>query len=191
MTTDPLEAAIKRVLNDRRIFWMPQELIGKADWARLHKIYQSDRQTALQIVETAKGNLAKMTFPKREFRDEAESLLTGLQTKIQQGSQLAKNVLEQLNEFGPLKCNLSKNELEDFGKVIEGHGRPLVEQFFTYKMQKEKDQRRRQALAALFEVVRELYDCHVEPLEIAFFVRKIDSFTQLVEVLRDGSSRTA
>ncbi|MEM4284331.1 MAG: hypothetical protein QXS96_07590 [Candidatus Caldarchaeum sp.] len=184
MTTDPLEAAVKRVLNDRRIFWMPQELISKAEWARLRELWRSDRQTALQIVETAKGNLAKMNFQKREYRNEAEKLLDGLRTKIQQGSQLAKGVLEQLNEFGPLKCNLSKNELEDFGKVIEGHSRPTAEQFFAYKIQKEKDQRHRQALTALFEVVKELYDRHVEPLEIAFFVRKIDSFTQVVEVLK-------
>jgi len=74
--------------------------------------------------------------------------------------------------------------MEDFGKVVEGHGRPIAEQYFLYKIQKEKDQRRRTALAGLFEVVKGLYDQRVDPLEIAFFVRKIESLTQIVEVLK-------
>ena len=87
-----------------------------------------------------------------------------------------------MDSFGPVRCNLP--DTEDMGKVIEGYGRPTVEEFLSYKIQKEREQRRQQALVALFEEVRRLYDQHVEPLQIAFFVRKIDSLNQIVEVLR-------
>lgn len=187
MTTDPLEAAIKRVLNDRRIFWMPQELINKVDWARLREAAsRADHSVTRQVLINAQNSLkakidAERDSEKRQKLEENKVLLEGLSNRIENNSSFATRLLELLESFGPLRCNLPN--MEDFGKVIEGHGRPTAEQFFTYKIQKEKDHHRRQALTALFEVVKELYDCHVEPLEIAFFVRKIDSLTQLVEVL--------
>jgi len=167
---------------------MPQELIGSNDWAELRKAFnQSDASTASSIVSTAKGRLAEKMKVERDPKkkshlEDARQLLDGLENHIKRASPVVGNILTQLDCFGPLACNLSKNELEDFGKVIEGHSRPMVEQFFLYKIQ--KDQRRQQALIALLEEVKRLYDQHVEPLEIAFFVRKIDSLTQIVEVLK-------
>ncbi len=188
MTANPLEEATRRVLNDRRIFWMPQELINKAEWVKIREAFsRSDSLVTLKVIAQAKDNLAKKISAEKDPKEkqhleEARRLLNGLEDQVRKASPTVRQLLEQLESFGPLVCNLPN--LEDFGKVIEGHGRPTAEQFFLYKIQKEKDQRRRQALTALFEVLRELYDRRVEPLEIAFFVRKIDSLTQLVEVLK-------
>lgn len=187
MTASPLEDAMRRVLNDRRIFWMPQELIGKADWAKLRDaLSRDDSDSALGVVASAKDGLvrrinAERDSTKRQHLEGAGQLLDGLGAKIKQAPTSINRVLDMMESFGPVRCNLP--DTEDLGKVIEGYGRPTVEQFFSYKIQKERDQRR-QALAALFEEVRRLYDQHVEPTEIAFFVRKIDSLNQFVEVLR-------
>lgn len=188
MTANPLEEAMRRVLNDRRIFWMTQELIGKADWAKLRDALSGgDSDTALGVVASAKDSIAKRINAERDPRnrqhvESAQQLLSGLEAKLKQAPSSVTRVLELMDSFGPVRCNLP--DTEDMGKVIEGYGRPTVEEFFTYKIQKEGEQRRRQALVALFEEVRRLYDQHVEPLQIAFFIRKIDSLNQLVEVLR-------
>ncbi len=188
MTASPLEEAMRRVLNDRRIFWMPQELIGKADWAKLKDALSTeDSDTALGVVASAKDGLEKKINAerdptRRQHLEGAQQLLDGLGAKIQQAPSSINRVLDLMESFGPVRCNLP--DTEDLGKVIEGYGRPTVEQFFSYKIQKEGNQQRRHALAALYEEVRRLYDQHVEPIEIAFFVRKIDSLNQLVEVLR-------
>ncbi len=188
MTASPLEDAMRRVLNDRRIFWMPQELIGKAGWATLRNaLDRDDSDTALGVVASAKGDIDKRINAERDARrkqhlEDARQLLNGLEAKIKQAPSSINRVLDLMESFGPVRCNLP--DTEDMGKVIEGYGRPTVEEFFTYKIQKERDQQRQKALVALFEEVRRLYDLHVEPLEIAFFVRKIDSLNQIVEVLR-------
>lgn len=188
MTANPLEEAMRRVLNDRRIFRMPQELIGPTQWSQMRNtLSHSDKSTAFSIIAAAQQQLAEKIRAERDPKkkghlENARQLLHGLEGHIKQDTTVARQILLQLDSFGPLVCNFSKNELEDFGRVIEGHSPPMVKQFFLYKIQ--KDQRQRQALSALFEEVERLYDQHVEPLEIAFFVRKIDSLTQIVEVLK-------
>jgi len=188
MTANPLEEAICRVLNDRQIFWMPQELIAKVEWAEVKKsLTQSDRDTALRLIEGCKERIDKKIEAEGDNKkklnlQEDKKLLVGLEAKIKEDAPSVRQLTQVLESFGSIRCNLPN--MEDFGKVIEGYGRPTAEQFFLYKIQKEKDRRRRQALIALFEVVKELYDWRIDPLEIAFFVRKIDSLTQLVEVLK-------
>ena len=90
MTANPLEEAMRRVLNDRRIFWMPQELIGKADWAKLRDALSGDdSDTALRVVASAKGGLATKINVERDPRnrqhlESAQQLLNGLEAKIRQ-----------------------------------------------------------------------------------------------------------
>lgn len=188
MTVNCLEEAMRRVFNDRRIFGMPRELIGKDNWKKLREaFFNADGSSAMQVIAESKAGFeGKIGLEKdpREKRslEEAGRLLNGLEVKIKQASPAAGRILGLMDSFGPLRCNLP--DMEDYGKVIEGHARATAEQFFLYKIQKDKDHRRRQALAALLEVVIELYDRQVEPLEIAFFVRKIESLEQIVEVLK-------
>lgn len=188
MIANPIEEAIHNALNDRRIFWMPQELINKADFSRLKDaLSKLDIGPALEVVSQSKGIVEERIktehdhYRKRHLED-AIRLLNGLQIRINQDPYFVRNLLDQLESFGPVICNLPN--MEDFGKIIEGHGRSIAEQFLLYKIQKEKDQRRRQALIALLEIVKKLYNQRVEPLEIAFFVRKINSLGVIVEVLK-------
>ncbi len=188
MTVNPIESAMRRVLNDRRIFWMPQELINKSQWAQFRRALENaDMNMAVPVLDAAeKAVIARIKNErdnkKRSHLEDAKAVLTGLRNYANEGSILVRNLVDRLDTFGTLRPNFPN--MEDFGKVIEGYSRAIVEQFFLYKIDKEKDQRRRDALAAIFEVVKELYSQHVDLLEIAFFVRKLESLTQIVEVMK-------
>ncbi len=187
MTVKPLEAAVRRVLNDRRIFSM-QELVARPKWMELREALNGgEKARAIAVLEAAEQAFTTRMGHERDTRNRKQlennkAFLVSLKRYVNRGSILVEQLVDQLDSFGPLRTNLP--DMEDFGKVLEGHGRPIAEQYFLYKIQKEKDQCRRNALAALFEVVKELYDQHVNPLEIAFFVRKVESLTQIVEVLK-------
>ena len=91
-----------------------------------------------------------------------------------------------LDRYGLVKSNLpSSSVLEDFGKVIENHNRSTVEQYFLYKIDKERNRFRRKALKKALEYLKELYAMKLDTLEIAFFIRKLDSLTQFMEVIKD------
>lgn len=188
MTTSPLDHAIRKALNDRRIFWMPQKLIDRVVWSNLKLSIKSgktdDVQSILSGAENAVCNLiSRERDPrKKEHLKDAKKLLAGLKTKIGQQSPFVAYLLDMLDEFGPLLSNLPN--MEDFGKVIEGYNHSTAEQFFLYKIQKEKNRRKKNALCALIEIVKELYESRANPIEIAFFVRKIDSLPQIMEVLQ-------
>ncbi len=188
MTPNPIEIAMRRVLNDRRILWMPYELMNKAKWFDFRQaLCRNDRREAASILESAEGILMSRISDEKDNRrkkdlEEAKTLLISLKVHINESPTLVRNLADKLDTFGPLKTNLPN--MEDFGRVIEGHGRPIAEQFFLYKIQKEQKNHRRKALAALLEVVKELYEQRVSQLEIAFFVRKLESLTQIVEVMK-------
>lgn len=193
MTANPLEEALekamRRVLNDRRIFQMRIELIGQAGWTKLRDaLSQGNGATALQVIGAAKDDLARKINTegdqrKRQDLDNARKLLEGLEANIKQGSYAANRVFELMDQFGPVECKLSRDVLQDLGVVIERYDRTTVDQFFLYKIQ-EGPGYQRQPLTALLEIVRELHVQGVGPLKIAFFVRKIRALDQLVEVLR-------
>lgn len=196
MTANPLEEAMRRVLNDQRIFSPPYDresrnhiplLFNKNEWAELRQSFiekDTDRFRALvdqKITGLDQNEIFASKWRKSKLR-EMRKLGFSLQNLFTDDPYVLGQLFNIFNDFGLLECNLP--DMEDFGKVIEGHSRPTVEQFFLYKIKKEKNYVRRQALVALLEVIKELYDKRVEPLEIAFFVRKIDSLTLFVEVLK-------
>lgn len=145
MTVSPLDHAIRKALNDRRIFWMPQKLIDRADWSNLKlsikKGKTDDVQSILSAAENAVCNLisSEGNPRKRGYLQDAKKLLTGLKTKIGQQSPFVTHVFDMLDEFGPLLSNLPN--MEDFGKVIEGYNYSTAEHFFLYKIQKAKSKK--------------------------------------------------
>lgn len=188
MTANPIEDAIRIVLNDRRIFWMPKELIKESDFSAFKDaLSKLDTGLALKLIGQSKEAIERdikrePDRHKKRHLEDALRILNGLETRVKQDPSFVRSLLDQLKSFGPVRCNLPN--MEDFGKIIEGHSRPTAEQFFRYKIQKEKDARRQKALMSLYEIVIKLYDQRVEPLEIAFFVRKINSLGLIVEVLK-------
>lgn len=188
MTVSPIDYAIRKALNDRRIFWIPQKLIDKTNWSNLKLSIKSgktdDVQNILSKAENAVCNLInyERDLRKRRYLEDAKKLLAGFKTKIGQRSPFVMRMLDMLDEFGPLLSNLPN--MEDFGKVIEGYNYSTAEHFFLYKIQKEKSKKQKDALSALLGIVQQLYATRVDPLQIAFFVRKINSLPQIMEVLQ-------
>lgn len=196
MTDNPLEQAVSRVLNDRRIFEPPYDRESKArlpllftpeQWQELRASFlEGDENRFRSLVDqrmSQLGHTGGRTSQWEEGRVEEFSRLgNALKVAVTRAPHVLNKLFNTFEAFGLLQCNLPN--MEDFGRVIEGHGRATAEQFFLHKIDKEKDRRRRKALIAVLEVVTGLYDQRVEPLEIAFFVRKIDSLAQLAEVLK-------
>lgn len=193
MTDNAVEAAIRQALNDRRIFSMPQEIMDRTTWSEFRlTLRREDKKEALALLERAEDAMrvrikAEGDSKKRQSWEEAKQLVMGLRSYLTADSVFVRELADKLDSFGPLKSDLPN--MEDFGKVIESHSRPVAEQFFLYRIQKEKDQRRGDGLRAVFEVVKVLYERRTDPLEIAFFVRKIQSLKETVEVLKWRRSR--
>ena len=114
---------------------------------------------------------------------EAIKLTEALKSAIKNKPHTLEQMFLTLHKFGPVKCNLPN--MEDYGKVIENHNRSTVEQYFLYKIDKEKNRFRRKALRKTLEYLKELYMMNLDTLEIAFFIRKLDSLTQFMEVIKD------
>jgi hypothetical protein len=194
MTANPVETAMRRVLNDRRVFWMPEVLIHGAKWSEFREALNTeDRSRATAILESTEKTLAgriqnERDDTRKKHLEESKKLLSGLKLHVDKQSALIRDLVQRLDTFGPLRPNFPS--MEDFGKVIEGYSRSTAEQFFLYKIQKEKDNRRREAVAAIFDIVKDLYEKRTDPVEIAFFVRKLDSLTQIVEVFKWQPSKS-
>jgi hypothetical protein len=175
---------------------MPQELINKEKWSEFcEALRRNNKAMAFSVLDSAEEAITtrinnERDNTKKKHLEDARRVLSGLKTHVSNESPLVRSLVDQLDNFGPLLSNLSRNELDDYGRVIEGHNRTTVEQFFLYKIHKEKNDRDRQAHTSLFQVVQGLYDQHVDFLEIAFFVRKLDSLTQIVEVLKWQPSKS-
>ncbi|GAI24746.1 unnamed protein product, partial [marine sediment metagenome] len=89
---------------------------------------------------------------------------------------------DKLDSFGLVECKLPN--MEDYGKVIENHNRSTVEQYFLSKIDRARGYQKR-ALRKTLEYVMELYAMNLDILEIAFFIRKLNSLTQFMEVIKD------
>ena len=91
-------------------------------------------------------------------------------------------MFDKLNSFGIIECKLPN--MEDYGKVIENHSISTVEQYFLSKIDRASVYQKR-ALKKTLEYVKELYAMNLDILEIAFFVRKLNSLALFMEVIKD------
>ena len=81
--------------------------------------------------------------------------------------------------------------MDDYGKVIERHDISTVEHYFVDKIKREVSykhgqryiSKRGKALEKVFEYVKELYNSGLHPVEIAFFVRKLNSLVTYWEAI--------
>lgn len=94
---------------------------------------------------------------------------------------ILRQMFDKLNSFGLVECKLPN--MEDYGKVIENHNRSTVEQYFLSKIDRARGYQN--ALRKTLEYVKELYAMNLDILEIAFFIRKLNSLTQFMEVIKD------
>ncbi|MGD0203447.1 MAG: hypothetical protein ABSC20_06025 [Candidatus Bathyarchaeia archaeon] len=190
-----LHDIMKRILNDTDVFAPPYDrtqrenilLFQKEDWKKLSLAFEKrDKSTFNCLIDKRLQNLHAEASCSQHWRKVQIETLLPLGLSLKNAFETKPNLLSLLFDlfdcFGLFECRLPN--MEDYGTVIENHTKPIVEQFFFHQINKANmDQKR--ALARVFEYVKELYNLNIDVVEIAFFVRKLNSLTELVEVIKD------
>lgn len=192
MTAKSLDEIMRRVLNDPDIFFISYTIFNEAEWKNIGEEFQKGNFAGMNAEIHKKINQLQSALnsernrKKEETLEKAIKLTEALKSAINNKPYILKEIISTLNRFGLVKSNLpSSSVLDDFGKVIENHNRSIVEQYFLYKIDKEKNRFKRNALKRTLEYLKELYTMKLDTLEIAFFIRKLDSLTQFMEVIKD------
>jgi len=189
MTAKTLDEIMRRVLNDSDIFYVSYTIFDEAEWKNIGEEFQKGNFAEVtaridEKIDQLKTALnSERNQRKKETLEKAIKLTEALKSAITNKPHILKQMFLTLDRFGFVRCNLPN--MEDYGKVIENHNRSTVEQYFLYKIDKEKNRFRRKALKKTLEYLRELYTMKLDMLEIAFFIRKLDSLTQFMEVIED------
>ena len=168
------------------------ESFNNGEWEKLGKEFQEGNLKDVtdridQKIQALKNDLNSQRNDRRKNTlREAIKSTEALKDATNNKPYILEQMFSTLDTFGLVKCNLpSASTMEDFGKVIENHNRSTVEQYFFSKIDKENNRFKRKALKKLLEYVKELYAMNLDILEIAFFVRKLNSLTQFMEVIKD------
>ncbi|MGC8979302.1 MAG: hypothetical protein ACP5K4_08230 [Caldisericum sp.] len=184
-----MDEIFKKVLNDRDIFYMKYEIFSRDEWMSLREkfINKNDDEFIAIIDKTIKELNKKLANSSnsrnKEDIEKAIKQCKNFKKAVAEMPNILRQLFEYLELFGIVKSNLPfPSALDDYGKVIERYGISTVEQFFLDKIKRENDQNRKRALTRVLEYVRELYNSNQSALEIAYFVRKLDSLTTFWEV---------
>jgi len=196
MTTRTLDDVMRRILNDSDIFSPPYDrnarsalplLFEAEEWKQLKETFEKrDKNSFNLIVENQCQKLQQKEqnvnrWRERRIRDTIE-LGNILKNAYDQKPYILEQMFDKLDSFGIIECKLPN--MEDYGKVIENHNPSTVEQYFLSKIDRARGYQKR-ALKKTLEYVKELYAMNLDILEIAFFIRKLNSLTQFMEVIKD------
>ncbi len=196
MTTKTLDDVMKRVLNDPDIFGPPYDKNAKStipllfetrEWKQLKEAFEKgDKDFFNSFVDSQCQKLQQKEqntnqWRKNRIKDTIE-LGESLKKAYNQKPYILEQMFDKLNSFGIIECKLPN--MEDYGKVIENHSISTVEQYFLSKIDRASVYQKR-ALKKTLEYVKELYAMNLDILEIAFFVRKLNSLALFMEVIKD------
>jgi predicted metal-binding protein len=187
-----MDKVFRRILNDKDIFWTQKEIFNKKEWLSLKEKFRNGNMDEFEkvIQEKIKDYDKKITQnndnKEKEKLRKAQTYCKSLINAMNDKPNLLNNLFEYLDSFGLVKSNLpSPSAMDDYGKVIERYDIGTVTQFFLDKIERESDKYKKKALKKLLEYVKELYQTNQSPLEIAYFIRKLNSLTTLWEVLNE------
>lgn len=187
MTTKTLDDVMRRILNDPDIFYVSYTIFNNKEWEELGTgFHEGDLINVASRINQKIQDLNHLQSQKND-RDkgrvkEAIKLAEALKRAITNKPYIVHQIFLTLDKFGLVKCNLPN--MEDYGKVIENHNRSTVEQYFLSKIDRASVYQKR-ALKRTLEYVNELYAMNLDILEIAFFIRKLNSLVQFMEVIKD------
>lgn len=179
-----MDEIFKKVLNDRDIFWMTEEIFNETEWAELKRA-KDNPSNFIEIVdkkiEWLRGKMSNVSDKnKREDFEKSVKLCERLKSAIKEKPNILNQMFDILKSFGVVKLNLPN--MDDYGKVIERYSISIVEQFFLDKIKRENNSHKKRALAKVLEYVKELYNANAAVEEIAYFVRKLGSLKTFWEV---------
>jgi hypothetical protein len=187
-----MDKVFRRILNDKDIFYPQKEIFNKEEWLSLKEKFRNGKMDEFEEVirekiidYDQKINQANNNKEKEKLQKEqtyCKSLINAMNDK----PNLLNTLFEYLDSFGLVKSNLpSPTTMDDYGKVIERYDISIVEHYFLDKINRENNMHTKNALKKLLEYVKELYQSNQSPLEIAYFIRKLNSLTTLWEVLNE------
>ena len=185
-----MDKVFRRILNDKDIFYPQKEIFNKEEWLSLKEKFRNGKMDEFEKVirekiidYDQKINQANNNKEKEKLQ-KAQTYCKSLINAMNDKSNLLNNLFEYLDSFGLVKSNLpSSSAIDDYGKVIERYEISIVELYFLDKINRENNMHTKNALKKLLEYVKELYQSNQSPLEIAYFVRKLNSLKTLWEVL--------
>jgi len=179
-----IDEIFKRALKDRDIFFIKKEIFSNKEWKELNEArkervkYENLVKQKIQDLKSKKGN--ESDNRKKKDIENAIELCDNMLNAIKIKPNILNQMFNYLDSYGLVQCNLPA--MDDYGKVIERYGISTVEQFFLDKIKREQGLYKRKALAKVLEYVKDLYNSNQATLEIAYFVRKLDSLTIFWEV---------
>jgi len=187
-----MDKVFRRILNDKDIFWPQKEIFNKEEWLSLKEKFRNGKMDEFEKViqekiidYDQKINQANNNKEKEKLQ-KAQTYCKSLINAMNDKPNLLNTLFEYLDSFGLVKSNLpSPSAMDDYGKVIERYDISIVEHYFLDKINRENNMHTKNALKKLLEYVKELYQSNQSPLEIAYFIRKLNSLTTLWEVLNE------
>jgi len=179
-----MDLILRKVLNDPDIFWIRKEIFKKDEWSDLRKdlrkLEEFNKKVDIKIQKLEEEKNKEQDNKKKKTIEAAIEQCKGIKTTLEQNPYLAKQLFDNLESFGIVQSNLPN--MDDYGKIIERHNFSIVEQFFLDKIKRENNPHKKKALKKVLGYVKELAELNQSILEIAFFVRKLDSLQKLWEV---------
>ena len=189
-----IDEVFRKVLNDRDIFDSPYDRNTRASipklfegesWKELGRLFNEGRKD--EFIEKIESRIREIENQERRAHgwrqnkiDELKQRAEWLKTAVENKPHLLKQLFENLEWFGLVDCKLPN--MDQYGRVIERYDIFIVEQYFIDKI-KRASYPQNKALEKILEYVKELYTAGIPPVEIAYFVRKVDSLTKYWEVI--------
>lgn len=188
MTAKTLDDVMRRILNDTNVFYISYTIFDNNEWRNLSKEYKEKKLN--EVTNKIDQKLKQLKDKHNSETDERQKkniaksieLVEALKSAVNNKPHILEQMFSTLDKLGIVRCNLPN--MEDYGKVIENHNYPIVEQFFLSKIDKAR-RFERMALKKTLEYLKELYAMNLDILEIAFFIRKLNSLTEFMEVIKD------
>jgi hypothetical protein len=185
MTTKTMDEILKSVLNDSDIFFMYFTIFDNSEWKDLREKYSQKDFTYITSKFDQKLKALKREFnsqrSRKERLKEAITCTKALKNAVHDKPYILERLLTTLDKFGMVTCNLPN--MEGYGRVIENRSPATVEQFFLYNIRKARSYEK-SALLKVLEYVKELYALNYGILEIAFFVRKLNSLEEFFKMIK-------
>lgn len=178
-----MDEVFKKVLNDQDVFWIKREIFSVSEWSTLKEASRQPagyKNAVQQKIQALKDEENSTTDDRRKDIEKSKQLCNNLLNALEQKQNILNQMFNYLDSYGLVKCNLPS--MDDYGKVIERYSLSTVEQFFLDKIKRENNRHKKMAIAKVLEYVKELYNSNQSSLEIAYFVRKLDSLTIFWEV---------
>ncbi|NMC59724.1 MAG: hypothetical protein GYA51_10130 [Candidatus Methanofastidiosa archaeon] len=201
---DEIKEIIKDLLNDRNLFFYYHgaKLFEKEEMDNLKIKYKTDQNQFQSMIEDKMKQLEEeIKIKKQEMRNthnnrhkrQIENFITNRErckklarSLIDKNSDfpfLIERTLDYLDDFGILSCGLNNTTLDDIRKVMEETNLQITEEYILYKIEKERNQKKKNSLRNLLGHVERLYALNLSVDERAFIVGKLISFSELPKVM--------